>query len=277
MATITTGVEFQQPIKQTILPVAEIIQGNTRNGAVTSAHIVGFFPIAETEFTGLETSFSLATGPVKTLSLRLPTSVNIQRVPEYMVAAYSNHEANQQAWRGHSSFVSNEESGYYSQWILPASSIIYRHGLGILVGSLAQRMNVSTWPSPDPVQPPTASDGAVKWAASVSLTNDIDCSFFDFNWVDLFKAKPPAGVVPDSLTGLAIVPTSQPPGLPFKSTVLQHPLVGPNNTMIYNTIRIVRLKQVIAAGEYEFGFTIAYVDKHNRQATTDVTLTLTVV
>ena len=277
MSTIRTGVEFATPVKQTILPVAEVIRGQTRNGEVASAHIVGFFPISETSFTGLETSFSLSTGTVKITSIRLPSLTTDTRVQEYMVAEYSNHEANQEAWRGHASFVSNEESGYYSQWILPASSITYRHGLGILVGSLTTRLNVGTWSNPaDPV-PPSAEDGKIKWAASVSLTSNLECSFFDFNWVELFQAKPPAGMDVASLNGLAIVPTSQPEELPFKSTVLQHPMIGANNTVIYNTIRIVRLKQTIEAGDYTFGFTIACVDAHNRLVSTEVELTLTVV
>lgn len=277
MATIITGVEFAEPITHTILPVAEITRGQTRNGEVTSVRIVGFFPISQTEFTGLETSFSLSTGPVKVTSVRLPTSVAGERVPEYMVAEFNSHEANLEAWRGHGSFVSNEESGYYSQWVLPASAITYRHGLGILVGSLVRRLDVGTWSSPGNPVPPTASNGTIKWAASIPLTSNLECAFFDFNWVDLFSAKPPAGVDVASLTGLAIVPTTQPAGLPFKSTVMQHPMVGPNNTVIYTTVRIVKLKQEPAPGDYTFGFTIVYTDSHNRQASANVTLTLTVV
>src|SRR5690606_18887278 len=100
MSTLTLGQEFASPVTQTILPVAEIITGSTRNGNVASARIVGFYPLSPTEFTGLETSVALASGQVATTSVRLPAANGVQ--PEYLVARFSNHEANQEAWRGHS-------------------------------------------------------------------------------------------------------------------------------------------------------------------------------
>jgi len=275
MSTLILGQEFASPVTQTILPVAEIITGSTRNGNVASACIVGFYPLSPTEFTGLETSVALASGQVATTSVRLPAANGVQ--PEYLVARFSNHEANQEAWRGHPSFVPADAAGYYSDWIMPASLITYRHGLGVLVGALVNGLDVYTWSTPSAAVPPQADNGALQWAASVSLTDDLDCAFFDFNWVDLFQAKPPAGVTIEGLTGLAIVPTTQPAGLPFKSSVLQHPMIGPNNTTIYNTVRIIRLAQTIAPDDYAFGFTIAYTDAHGRVASTAVTLTLTVV
>lgn len=279
MSTIQVGLPFAAPVSQTILPVAEVITGVSMKGAPvpTSVRIVGFFPITETEFTGEESTFNLASGTINVSSIRLPPQVTENRVPELMVAAFNPQESWNEAWRGHPSFVPSELAGYYSNWIMPVSTITYRHDNGILVGSLATKMDNYTWTTaPDPTSP-TGTNATIKWAVSMSITNDITCSFFDFNWIDLFNAKPPAGVDVSTIRGLYIIPTEQPSGLPFKSAVLQHPEAGPNNSVIYNTVRLIRMVQNVAAGNYTFKFSINYVDAANKPASTEVTLTLTIV
>lgn len=275
MSSLIIGKPFAAAIDHTILPVAELVTSSRRPGS-GDIRIVGFFPIASTSFDGNETTFNLNSGAVNVTSVHLPPDYTKERASEFMIAWYDVDDARHEQWRGHPSFVSAADSGFYSRWILAETSVTQRQGNGTLIGSLVKGLDVTTYVPPSSPTAPTAANGSLRWAVSISLV-DLDCAFFDFNWVDLFNAKPPVGVVPAGLTGLAIVPTSQPAGLPFKSTVVQTSMIGANNTLIYNTVRIIKLQQAVAPDDYTFDFSIGYTNEQGITASTPVTLTLTVV
>ena len=286
-STLTFGQPFEAPIKHTILPVVERVIGR-KIGVLpppASARIVGYLPIAETEFDGTETTFQVQAGPggsVNVSSLRLPTKVQdgstFHQVQEYMVAYYDQPESNSAPWLGYPSFISADDTGYYSRWSLPTITRKHHYGRGVLFGSLWSRMNI--YPAPVDPGPPTppGENGTLRWAASMNIASaGRECAFFDFNWMTLFQATPPPGFQPGQLTPLSIVPTSQPEEGEFKAAVLQRQTILPGGGVVFDTVRIVRMLDNVVAKDYTFDFAITQVDQEGRIGTTNVTLTLTVV
>jgi hypothetical protein len=286
-STLIFGQPFAAPIKHTVLPVIERVIGR-QVGVLpppASARIVGYLPIAETEFTGTETTFTVqagAGGAVNVSSLRLPTKVQdgsgLHQVQEYMVAYYDQPESSGQPWLGYPSFIGTDDTGYYSWWSLPTITRFHHYGRGVLFGSLWSRMNI--YPAPASTNPPTppGENGTLRWAASMNLASaGNECAFFDFNWMELFQSNPPPGTMPGQLTPLAIMVTAQPEDGEFKAAVLQRETVLPGGGVVYNTVRIIRMLDNVVAQDYEFTFQISQVDTEGRMGTTDVTLTLTVV
>lgn len=268
---------FDSPVTQSILPVARVVEGQPRRGGPTvNVTIVGFYPIASTEFVGSETSFSLASGNVRLAAIELPYQPGNSRVSQYMVAAFDAAESYRENWLGHSSFVPAHATGNFARWILPVSVITHEKVDGILIGGLSRNLDVTYTPPPAPT-PPSVDDATIRWAAQVALDGVGPCAAFDFNWIDLFQAKLPSGVDFLKTTNLTITPTVQPAGLPMKSSVLQHQLIGANGQPVFNTVRVLVLKPSIEAGDYVFEFLIGYTDEYGKQATAPAELTLTVV
>ncbi len=286
-STLIFGQPFAAPIKHTILPVVERVIGR-KVGVLpppASARIVGYLPIAETEFDGTETTFTVqggAGGVVNVSSLRLPTKVQdgstFHQVQEYMVAYYDQPASHYAPWLGYPSFINTDDTGYYSWWSLPTITRTHHYGRGVLFGSLWSRMNI--YPAPTPVTPPNppGENGTLRWAASMNLSSaSRDCAFFDFNWMALFQATPPPGTLPGQQTPLSIMVTSQPPDGEFKAAVLQRQTILPGGGVVFDTVRIIRMQDNVVAKDYEFEFAISQVDSEGRITTTDVTLVLTVV
>ncbi len=274
MYTSTSATQFGLPLKspstQTILPIVEQFQ--------SSARVLGYIVIASTEFDGTETSYEVVEGvnaPIS--SVTLPTSIaqnDHPLVPQYMAVVFSYDEAKQQPWSAWPNFFTFETSGFYSNWSLSKEVRRLNYGAGNLISSLTVKMDYvnPAGTIPDPEAPPV-QDGTFKWVTNIDLsTVGPECSFFDFNWMDLLLSEPPAGV--NNISPVRITTLTNPAG--FKAAILQRPTTIPGGAIVFDTVRIVRLQDNLASGSYEFDFQVTWMSE-GVETTADATLTLNLV
>jgi hypothetical protein len=282
-STTQFGLPFTAPVTQTILPVIIPRQ--------STAQVVGFFPITSHQFAGTETTYVVQSGqpaaPVTTVTLPTLNSTPGYTPPvsQYMAVVYEWNDTTQdplitQPWGGYSNFINSTTSGWYSRWSTPTGIQQHAFSWGTLLGSFKVGMGVyPAYVAPTP-STPSPSNGALRWAVTVNLASvEPQCTFFDFNWMDLFNQSLPAAqqvggtnpVVP-----FEIVTTSQPSGGAFIATVLQRPEYVPGGATVFDTIRILRMSNTITAGTYTFGFSVTSTTQGVTESAS-VTLTLTVV
>lgn len=272
------GLPLAAPSQQTILPII-----------TSKGRLMGFYPITSTTFAGNERTFSLSDFPnVPITTVTLPTQVQDGigsghggRVRQYMAAQWPQNQEGRRPWLGSASLVAPEDTGYYSWWSLPTESIMKHFGRGNLVNSLLVRMNIVP-ATPGTPSAPAGTNAALKWVASVdNVSLDTQCPFIDFNWVQLFQTGFEADVTQqgDAVLPVRIDTVSNPAGGAFKAAIVQtmggqQSVAG--GSVIFNTVRIMKLADDVAAADYVFTFNISYV-KAGKQLVTPVTLTLTVV
>lgn len=274
------GLSLDNPSKQTILPVG-IVQNST-------FEVVGMFAIPETTFVGTETTYVVqpgAGGTVDIQSVTLPAKIAAPDYPpsqQFMAVTYTYEEAKAQPWGGFSEFIYPENTGYYSRWSTPVALRRHWYDPGSLIGSFLRGMAVypvyvpPVAPTPDPV------DGTLRWAVTLNLASVAkECTFFDFNWVTLFNESI-FSVEPDTQGGsniwvpIQIITVTQPAGGEFRAAILQRPEYVAGGGTIFDTVRILRMSETIAAGTYEFDFSVT-ATLNGQQNSTPVKLTLTVV
>ncbi len=248
------------PSTQTILPVLTDYRGS----------IVGWIPIAETEFDGTERTFTTANGPIAITTVTLPekyTDGHKRYVSQFMAAVYTEDVHYAQPWLGYQDFVPINQCQYALQWFQPTEGARYRLNLGPLFTDLIYGMDMSIAPVPTPPEPPTSQNGTLRWAVSLTQSDlNNNCPFLDFNWVQLFNAEATAA------GPLRITTTASPAGGEFKSTLVPYPNILPEGSPEYNTVRIIKLKES-PAGDYVFHYTI----QDTAGGTTNVVFTLSVV
>jgi hypothetical protein len=254
------GQPLDAPSTQTILPV--ICGGN--------GNIRGWLTIQSTTFDGTETSFTTSDGAIPITTVTLPKLVVNDdlkhRVFQYMAAVFPDSQEHLRPWLGYSAFVSADESQYAMQWFMPTVGQGYRLNIGPLFTDLSVRMDADQGTVPAVPPAPSVTPGTLRWALSMTM-NDLSasCGFFDFNWVNLFKAQ-------SQNQPLRIETVSNPSSGEFKTTLVPYPTTIGAGAIEFNTLRIIKLKPV-AAGTYVFHYQV--VDQHGQA--TPVTLTLTVV
>lgn len=287
---IQFGLPLNQPSTQTILPIV-----------LTTGRVVGFFPITSTTFTGAETTFALSQGSVPITTVTLPPKnvhnvYDEERIQQYMAASWpegpgtlSNTAVTSPAysdlkpWLGYSELITGDNPnglGYYSWWSMPEVHWINHFSRGVFIDSLIYSMTESAYVPSNPSAPPVTTPQTLRWATTVNLASfQLDCSFYDFNWVTLFQtAFPPDntqtgnGVVP-----LTIAVASNPPGGFFKASVVQSQgqMVLPGGGATFNTVRILRLADP-TPGTYTFNFTISATEQ-GQVLTVPAVLNMTIV
>lgn len=254
------GLPFTAPVKQTLIPVQ-----CARN------NIVGWIPIAATEFAGTETTFPLASGALPITTVTLPPMAQNSngqfRVNQFMAAVFPSVDSEKGPWLKYPEFISIRSSDYVMQWFMPVMGQGYRVNLGALLGDLKMGMDFRSGDLPPPIDPPAVTPGTLQWAVSLAPhALGPDCPFFDFNWVELFNSQT------DGVDPLRIEIVSNPVSGEFKTTVVAYQSITPLGGAQYNTLRIINLKHA-EPGQYVFNY--AVVDTLGQS--TPVTLTLTVV
>lgn len=254
------GLPLDKPSTQSMLPV---ICGH--NSAIR-----GFIPIAVTEFTEAETTMTIDGVEVAITSVTLPKVVDDghqQRVRQYMAIVYPTEVQLQRPWIGFSEFVANDDAQYLgAKHTMAVLGSITEYYLGPFVTNLLVGMDNRTF-AQEPNVPPTAANSTIRWVASLKTNpTGLDCRFFDFNWVDQFKAAS------DDVDPLNIELVQNPAGGFFKSTFAPFPVVRPLGSLQFNTIRILRL-QPAPPGDYVFTYNIT----DSKGESVPATLTLTVV
>lgn len=253
------GLALAAPSKQTVLPIV-----------MPSGKVYGFFPIAETTFTGTETTFALTQGavPITTVTLPPKNVTNVydeQRVQQFMAAQWPAHTEGVQPWRGYEELVAADVPntiGYYSWWSMPVTMWFKHFGRGVFLDSLKFSMSDFVYAPPSSTPPVVTTPQVLTWATTLNAQAfATTCPYFDFNWVALFQAQfqmdptqEGAGVIP-----LSITTTGNPAGGYFKSSVLQGQggqVIYPGGGAVFNTIRILRLQDP-PAGSYTFNFNVS--------------------
>lgn len=254
------GLPLKQPSKQSMLP---ILCGH-------DSLIRGFLPIAVYTFDGTETSLTIDGIEVPITTVTLPPVVSDgtgTRVEQYMAIVYPTEVQLQRPWIGFTQLVLDDEAQYLgAKHVMPTQGWKTRYYLGPLVTNLMIGMANDTYVPP--VQtPPTVVPATLRWVASMKTNpTGLDCQFFDFNWVDLFKAST------TDIDPLSITIVSNPTGGYFKSTLVPTPVIAPLGGVQYNTVRIIRLAEAPPA---DYVFTYKITDTNNQS--TNATFTLTVV
>lgn len=271
------GLALDAPSTQTILPVMIGNNGKTDSSGQLSqsegnAIVIGWIPIASTTFTGAETSFVTADGPIPITSVTLP-KLNDQgdvdsgsRVHQFMAAVFPTYPLEARPWLGYSAFISANDSQYAMRWFMPVMGQGYSLNKGPLIRDLTTRMNADAGTEPPTPPGPVVTPATLYWSCALTM-NDLEakCGYIDFNWVTLFKANESY----DSPMRIEIL--SNPAGGEFKTTIVPIPVVTPLGGPEFNTLRIIKLKDV-TPGNYLFNYRVFDVAGKS----TDVVFTLTV-
>ena len=265
------GLPLAASSKQTILPVMHI-----------DGRVIGFYPIAETTFTGTETEYTTSDGvtvPLKTVTV--DNNVYLRAVVQYMAAVFepeysikqvpaSTYVVQRSAEPWASVDLVTGDPTAYRWYSMATQSWLLHFGQGTYISALASNLDTSV-PAPVPPVPPAGENATMEWRASIDYASLLgECSFFDFNWMTTFKTK-------SADEPLRIVVIENPPpdvGMtkpPLVAKVIGIP-VATGNGVIYDTVRILKLVDSIEKQDYVFKFQI--VD--TKDLRTDVTFTLTV-
>lgn len=255
-STVQVGLALEQASTQTILPIVQIHQ------STTTLH--GFYPIDETTFDGTETTYNLPEGEVSIATITLPrtvTDVEDYKVNQYMAAVYDYRGIKDREHEGYASYVNTNDTGYFSSWSMPLVKWMHRYGRGTLIGNLTVNMAADSPGPQDPNPPaPPEESGTIRWVSTLDInTAGNQCAFFDFNWITLFKAsmgsRPVTGqtmVIPLKLDIVSNPPTGE-----FKASLIsQQGTSSPVGGLVFDTLRIIKLKDTVESGEYKFDFLI---------------------
>lgn len=223
---------------QTILPAL------TKDGRVR-----GWYPIAQTTFDGTEVAFTL---PDMDVPLSTVTVDSTSGLKQFMAAVWpADLPWNEFPWAS-ASLVSPSD-GYYRWWSLPTSTWFLHFGNGLFLDSLSSSLDrAGAAALPAPGAPTVSTPKTLNWQASVEYAAlNGNCSFFDFNWVQLFTST--GETVPlriEILTSPAPIGTATTP--PLLGRVIGIPTAIGKDSVLYDTIRVVKNADTIPPGTYTF-------------------------
>lgn len=264
-------IKLREPSKQTILPVMHI-----------DGRVIGFYPIAETTFTGNEATYTTTDGvevPLKVVTV--DANQHLRAVTQYVAAVfepvYGIRITNQNEHIAHthepwaSSDLVKADPTAYRLFRMPTLTWFMHYNQGTYIGALQYNL-APQLVAPTPNTPPEAENAEMKWNASIDYLGIFgECPFFDFNWVTAFKVK-------SKLEPLRLViienPAPTPPATtpPIVAKIIGYPVAVGNGAVMYDTVRILKIADTVEKGDYIFKFQV--VD--TKDLRTDVTFTLTV-
>ncbi len=248
------GLPLTADSTQTILPAM-----------LKSGQVVGWYPIISTAFAGSETTFTLTDGVVVPI-----TTVTIDKnytqdkySQQYMAAVWDTKAYVDQAPWASTDLISPND-GFSRMWSLATETWMLRYTPGAMIAALKSGVFDEGTPTVTPGGPTVTTPQTVRWKTSLSYAAlNGNCLFFDLNWVAQFKAS-------SGIDGIRIVPTVQPSGMIAK--VIGIPQAIGVDSVIYDTLRILRTADVTPTGDYVFNFNV--YDALGRS--TAVVLTITV-
>lgn len=262
MSNTQYGLPLSSNSTQTILPVV-----------INTNKVVGFFTIAKTTFANpMPKTYALAEGLVPISTVTLPIGVSdgtgYKAVPQYVAALYSQVVEYAKPWLGYTSFIDPIDTGEFSRWSLPSGGTTLYKGDGSLIGALRVRMDLNAV-SPVIKPAPNPQPANLNWQASTSVDAfNMECGFFDFNWVAQFN-QANTGYNP-----MRITTVSNPAGGQLKSTVVSasgQSDIGAGAIM-FDTVRIIMLRPV-PSGNYTFVF--AVTNDNNQTVNVNLNLNIT--
>lgn len=226
-------------LKQSFLPVVTDI-----------GKVVGLFAIPLTTFAGTETTFNLSVGSVSISLKTLPTTNQIVRIPQYMAAVFTHAQSFSKAYAQYAEWIPIEAIAPSSSWLNNHLTYGLSYFSGILLTCLQQGFTAQI--GAPIVSPPSVGNPAATMNLTVNtpFANVDGATFFDFNWVDIFKAGFP------TKTPASIQVTAQPGQADLLAYIIMsgQPVVG---QIVQNTVRIVKVvKGNIPTGSRVFTFRI---------------------
>lgn len=253
------GLALTAPSTQTILPAM------TEDGVIH-----GWYPIVQTTFTGAETSLALTdvTVPLKTVTVDTDSPVK-----QYMAAVWPlGLRWNYKPWA--SSLLVAPGDGYYRWWSLPTSTWFLHFGKGLFLDSMASSLDRAGAAATTPPGAPTVSTPQnITWQASVAYSAlNGDCTFFDFNWVQLFTSTGESKPLRIEVVTLP-TPIAPATNAPMLAKVIGVPVSIGAGAVMYDTIRIIKNQDVLPVGAYVFALRIY----DERGLSANVALTVNVV
>ena len=253
------GLPLKASSTQTILPAM------TKDGIIR-----GWYPISQTIFTGAETSFALTdmTVPITTVTVDTDSPVK-----QYMAAVWDKGlPAKLKPWA--SSHLVAPDDGYYRWWSMPTSTWFLHYGKGLFLSALSSSLNRAGASAPaSPTSPTVSTPKSLSWQASVAYSAfNGDCTFFDFNWVQLFTST---GETTPLRIEIVANPTPVPPATksPLLAKVVGTPVAIGAGTVMFDTVRVIKNQDIIAVGAYVFSMKIY----NEAGLSADVELTVNVV
>lgn len=236
------GLPLTSPSVQTILPAM------TKDGIIR-----GWYPITQTTFTGAETTFDIIDVTVPVMSVTVDTD---SPVKQFMAAVWDiGLPHNLKPWT--SAQLVSPDDGYYRWWSMPTSTWFLHFGKGVFLSAMSSSLNrVGAAAVPGPGEPTVNSPQSLTWQASVAYSAfNGDCTFFDFNWVQLFTSTGQAAPLRIEIVSLPapIAPSTKPPLL---AKVIGIPVAIGAGVTMYDTVRIIKNADTVATGAYVFAFKI---------------------
>ena len=267
------GKPLEQPITQTLLPVVSTLYG--------AASVVGYVPIVSTEYNDGSISQVTIGGISYSIgSVTMPHGITNPGLPvqprQFVAVLFDLEQSRTQPWIGIEGFIPNDRAQFSSHWCAPADGARNNWNFGPLVGSLVLGMDryVTSPEDGTPTEPGVDATAALNWTATLDRGASRACSFFDFNWFQLFHAEVTAGNLPRETVPLSISYVQQPASGHFVASTVQIPVLLPEFGRVYNTIRIQRMNTDIPLGDHQFVFQIKHV-VNGIIGTKDVNFTLT--
>lgn len=256
------GLPLNADVVQALLPVM-----------YESGRMIGYYPITQTTFDGSETEFTLSNSQEVAI-----TTVTIDEDPtkegrplQYMACVWSDGTPwNTFPWANE--LLVSPAEGFYRFFIQPTQTWVLRYQPSNLQVALERGFaNVATPPTP-PGPPDVTTPATLFWKASVSYSGLLgDCPFFDFNWVTLFAASSDTQAIRIVVTKNPdpVAPATTPP---MVAQVIGIPTAVGAGIIRYDTIRIMRMQDTLATGDYEFEFNIYSEDGQVTPAVLTVTV-----
>lgn len=232
------GLALTAPSKQTILPAM------TQDGIIR-----GWYPITLTTFVGTETSFDLVDVTVPLMTVTVDTD---SPVKQYMAAVWPvGLRFNYQPWV--SSVLVKPDDGYYRWWSAPTTTWFLHYGKGLFLDSMASSLNRAGAAGITPPGGPTVGTPKdITWQASVAYSAlNGDCTFFDFNWVQLFTTTGETKPLRIEVVALPD-PIDPATNAPMLAKIIGVPVAIGAGAVIYDTIRIIKNQDTLPVGAYEF-------------------------
>lgn len=265
-AKLTFGLPYVAPVAQTILPII-----------TSSGSMKGFIPITKTTFSEPNQMVAHSSQFVLATSVTLPSmgrDGTNHRLEQYAAIVVPLADEWKKPWLGFPDLVSPESSGYYSWFSMPTLGMVHHFGQGALLHALNTNMGVRPEmlvPVEEPGYPGLPTP--VVWNATVNSSEMALMAFFDFNWLDLFKAK-----LGDEYTlwkSPVITVLANPQSGEFKAAVIQgQPTSGPlQANLVFDALRIMKLRTPIP-GTYTFEFRVT--DRLVKTLTKSCLLNLTI-
>lgn len=217
------GIALREPSTQMYLPVL--------NG--DASIVLGYYPIPQTTFMGVETSFMIGDLVVSIEPVTIPKENSTTHVKQYMAAVFRSVHKKATPWMS-KDFVSSMVTNSYHH--MHHTSLEFNKTDDQFLTALQRDLNfhgVGVVPLPPP---PPGADVLKNWKIQIGSALSADCNHIDINWLVPFLRSEPNAKQP-----IEAVVISAPPEVTAKLVATR--MV--DGVPIYETLRIANKVPII--------------------------------